>query len=122
MKQSNFLSFVDHNKGDTANVFCSWIVFVVYGIVLTFDPYGYGTDDDSKKTSGHCPQEYNGYASGKYGSGAFPISLILFIVANTVYVFKAIKWTSCPDKHERKRRREELQMLRRKSSATLSLE
>ena len=95
---------------------------MVYGLVLTYIPYKYGTDTDSKKTSGHCPQEYNGYSSGKYGSGAFPISLILFIVANTVYAVKAIKWTTCPDKHERKRRREELQMLRRKSSATLSLE
>ena len=101
---------------------CSWVVFVVYGLILTYIPYGYGTSDDSKKESGHCPQEYNGYSSGKYGSGAFPITLMLFIVANVVYVFKALKWTTCPDKHERKRRQQELQMLRRKSSATLAFE
>ena len=32
-----------------------------------------------------------------------------------------VKWTTCPDKQERKRRIEELQMLRRQSSATLML-
>lgn len=122
MRQSGFSEFVSNNRGDTANMVCSWVVFVVYGLILTFIPYGYGTGDDSKKESGHCPQEYNGYSSGKYGSGAFPITLMLFIVANVVYVFKAVKWTTCPDKHERKRRQEELQMLRRKSSATLAFE
>ena len=91
VKQAGFASFVGNNKGDTANVFCSWVVFVVYGLVLTYIPYGYGTDTDSKKESGHCPQQFNGYSSGKYGPGAFPISLILFIVANTVFVFKAVR-------------------------------
>eukprot|EP00940_MAST-03C_sp_MAST-3C-sp2_P001337 g1337.t1 len=60
LRQSGLMSFVDNNKGDTANVFCSWIVFIVYGLVLTYIPYGYGDDNDAKRESDICPQQYNG--------------------------------------------------------------
>ena len=58
--QSSIPEFISNNKGDTANVFCSWIVFFVYGIILTYVPYGYGTGDDSKRTSRKCDAKYNG--------------------------------------------------------------
>ena len=116
-EQSSFMGFFCENKSDSANVVCSWIVFVGYGIAMTYIVYGYGEDNDSKKNSEQCEAKYNGYASGPYGSGAFPISMILFIVANFAYVFKLVKWIKCPDKHERKRRADEIQMIRRQSSS-----
>jgi len=119
-QQTSFCGFVNNNKGDTANVFCSWIVFLGYGIAMTYLVYGYDDSDDAKKNSDKCPQQYNGYSSGPYGSGAFPISLILFLVANFAYLFKMAKWMSCPDKHERKRRLEELKMVKRQSSSGVS--
>jgi hypothetical protein len=58
-----------------------------------------------------------GFGSGVYGSGEFVVTLMLLLLTTVVFFWKMVKFVKCPDKLERKRRKEEMlkQYLKSKS-------
>lgn len=123
--QTSVGDFVCLNTGDTFNLLLGIFIFVVYGMILALNPYGW-SDGEGFDVKPHCDMGKgndfsNGYCSGVHGPGAFIVSLVLMVVAIVVYFVKLAKYMSCPDRIEQKRREDSVTMNTRQSSYAASL-
>ena len=87
-KPKSFIGFLSQEKAHTFNYVFASVLFYAFGIPIVAN-YGYSTIsyEDALK---HADSETGALMSGRYGQGAFPMTLMLYIVASFLF-FQSMK-------------------------------
>ena len=98
-KPKSLIGFLSQEKAHTFNYVFASVLFYVFGIPIVAK-YGYSTIsyDDALK---NADSETGALMSGRYGQGAFPMTLMLYIVASFLF-FQSMKtyFTAVPEDKE----------------------
>lgn len=76
-----FIKFISSEQGATFNLFFAHILFWALGLPSVIK---HGYDNDFDDDDGNIP-------SGEKGSGVFPVSLIIVLVATIIWVYKLVR-------------------------------
>ena len=98
-KPKSLTGFLLQEKAHTFNYVFASVLFYAFGIPIVAN-YGYSTIsyEDALK---HADSETGALMSGRYGQGAFPMTLMLYIVASFLF-FQSMKtyFTAVPEDKE----------------------
>jgi hypothetical protein len=83
------MNFVCERSNWIGNLVFAHVLFWVFG-ATTFIDYGYGSSSENTDSTGALQ-------SGPYGSGVFPVSLVLMLVATFSVTNQAIAYFSTPE-------------------------